>query len=143
MKRTLIACLTMMLANPTIAQMQQAGIATDTDAAFQALVDACDDVDALMLRARIRLQLPRTTKEAAATAQEMLRQGFQACADGDAAAGKSQLTKALKIAEEGTSEVFALDKNNATDKLTVDANETIVVDTTSEDTAKRPWWRFW
>ena len=55
-----VLCIALMTTVAT-AQEQQAGNAasTDTEGTFQALVDACDDVDALMLRARIRLQLPR------------------------------------------------------------------------------------
>ncbi|MEL7204482.1 MAG: hypothetical protein AAGL19_09950, partial [Pseudomonadota bacterium] len=53
------------LAVPAFSQEQQAGNAasTDTEATFQALIDKCDDTDALMLRARIRLQLPHTTDD--------------------------------------------------------------------------------
>ena len=133
MIRILLTFLTVLIAIPATAQQQQAGIATDTDAAFQALVDACDDVDALMLRARIRLQLPRTTEVAAATAQEMLQQGFQTCADGDPEAGKALLTEALEIAEAGTSEVFEASEVEAAEAQ----------DTAAEETPGRPWWKFW
>ena len=133
MIRILLTFLAVLIAIPATAQQQQAGIATDTDAAFQALVDACDDVDALMLRARIRLQLPRTTEVAAATAQEMLQQGFQTCADGDPEAGKALLTEALEIAEAGTSEVFEAGEVEAAEAQ----------DTAAEETPDRPWWKFW
>ena len=106
---------------------------------FQALVDACDDVDALMLRARIRLQLPRTTEVAAAAAEEMLREGFQTCADGDPEAGKARLTEALEIAEAGTSEVFAAGE----DEAAAETQETAVEETAAEETPDRPWWKFW
>ena len=138
MTRTLPFFVAMTLAAPALAQEQQAGTSVDTEAAFQALVDACDDVDALMLRARIRLQLPRTTEEAAATAQEMLRQGFQTCADGDPEAGKAQLTEALEIAEAGTSEVFAATEEDAEVEETAEAEEPA-----TEEEPDRPWWKFW
>ena len=139
MIQTLLAFLALLIAMPATAQQQQAGTATDTEAAFQALVDACDDVDALMLRARIRLQLPRTTAVAAATAQEMLQQGFQTCADGDPEAGKARLTEALEIAEAGTSEVFAAGE----DEAAAETQETAVEETAAEETPDRPWWKFW
>lgn len=143
MTRTLLVFLgpmvALVIAMPATAQQQQAGIATDTDATFQALVDACDDTDALMLRARIRLQLPRTTEEAAATAREMLQQGFQTCADGDPEAGKTQLTEALEIAEAGTAEVFATTEDTEFDEAA--AAET--AETPAEDAQDRPWWKFW
>ena len=133
MIQTLLAFLALLIAMPATAQQQQAGTATDTEAAFQALVDACDGVDALMLRARIRLQLPRTTEVAAAAAEEMLREGFQTCADGDPEAGKARLTEALEIAEAGTSEVFEAGEVEAAEAQ----------DTAAEETPGRPWWKFW
>ena len=139
MIRILLTFLAVLIAIPATGQQQQAGIATDTDAAFQALVDACDDVDALMLRARIRLQLPRTTEVAAAAAKEMLREGFQTCADGDPEAGKARLTEALEIAEAGTSEVFAAGE----DEAAAETQETAVEETAAEETPDRPWWKFW
>tara|TARA_E500000178_G_C16791319_1_gene648149 strand:- start:351 stop:770 length:420 start_codon:yes stop_codon:yes gene_type:complete len=139
MIQTLLAFLALLIAMPATAQQQQAGTATDTEAAFQALVDACDDVDALMLRARIRLQLPRTTEVAAAAAEEMLREGFQTCADGDPEAGKARLTEALEIAEAGTSEVFAAGE----DEAAAETQETAVEETAAEETPDRPWWKFW
>ena len=139
MIQTLLAFLALLIAMPATAQQQQAGTATDTEAAFQALVDACDDVDALMLRARIRLQLPRTTEVAAAAAKEMLREGFQTCADGDPEAGKARLTEALEIAEAGTSEVFAAGE----DEAAAETQETAVEETAAEETPGRPWWKFW
>ena len=139
MIQTLLAFLALLTATPATAQQQQAGTATDTEAAFQALVDACDDVDALMLRARIRLQLPRTTEVAAAAAEEMLREGFQTCADGDPEAGKARLTEALEIAEAGTSEVFAAGE----DEAAAETQETAVEETAAEETPDRPWWKFW
>ena len=139
MIQTLLAFLALLIAMPATAQQQQAGTATDTEAAFQALVDACDDVDALMLRARIRLQLPRTTEVAAAAAKEMLREGFQTCADGDPEAGKARLTEALEIAEAGTSEVFAAGE----DEAAAETQETAVEETAAEETPDRPWWKFW
>lgn len=138
MTRTLPFFIAMTLATPALAQEQQAGTSVDTDAAFQALVDACDDVDALMLRARIRLQLPRTTEEAAATAQEMLQQGFHTCADGDPDAAKAQLTEALKIAEAGTAEVFAATEEAAEAEAAAQAEEAAV-----EEVPDRPWWKLW
>ena len=134
------------LATPALAQEQQAGTATDTEAAFQALIDACDDVDALMLRARIRLQLPRTTEEAAAKAQEMLQQGFQTCADGDPDAGKAILTEALSLAEAGATENFGTDGSGAEDAEASDAAadvETASETDPAEEAEDKPWWRFW
>lgn len=143
MTRTLTLTLGMLLALPAFAQDQQAGTAAsaDTDALFQALIDKCDDTDALMLRSRIRLQLPRTTEEAAATAQKMLDEAFATCGEGDLDGAKAKLNEALKIAEAGATENFGTDASgNAADAAPAKA-DTTAADTPAE--AKKPWWKFW
>lgn len=138
MFRTFVTIAALAIPSAALAQEQQAGAATDTDAAFQALIDACDDVDALMLRSRIRLQLPRTTEEAAATSQEMLDQAFATCGEGDLEAAKVQLSEALQIAEAGTAEVFAVEEAAAAEDAAAAkaASE-------AEEAASDPWWKFW
>lgn len=145
MTRTLTFLAALALATPAVAQEQQAGTSVDTDAAFQALVDACDDVDALMLRARIRLQLPRTTEEAAAKAQELLEQGFTTCANGDAEEAKTILAGALELAEAGTTENFGTDGSVAEEAQSSEAAATEANDenTAVDEAETKPWWRFW
>ncbi|MEO0938775.1 MAG: hypothetical protein AAFY38_11530 [Pseudomonadota bacterium] len=140
MFRTSLIALALALPAAAHAQTQQAGTATDTDAAFQALIDACDDTDALMLRARIRLQLPRTTDAAAATAQGMMEEAFAACGEGDPEAAKAQLAEALKIAEDGATEVFA-----ATEAAEAEAEAAAAAADAAaeEEETTRPWWKFW
>ena len=120
------------------AQEQQAGNAasTDVDGTFQALIDSCDDTDALMLRARIRLQLPRTTEEAAATAQQMLNEAFATCGGGDLEAAKTQLTEALQIAEAGATEVFAAEE-------TTEETPAAAAEETAAEEESKPWWKIW
>lgn len=129
------------------AQQQQAGNAasTDTDGTFQTLIDACDDVDALMLRARIRLQLPRTTKEAADEAQSMLEQGFATCGGGDLEGAKSQLTEALAVAEAGVSEKFNIEETNQnTQKVALkEVDNASIEEIQKEESEAAPWWKFW
>ncbi|MEM8630415.1 MAG: hypothetical protein AAGF74_04200 [Pseudomonadota bacterium] len=153
---TRFAVLALMLAaSPALAQEQQAGndASTNTDETFQALIDKCDDTDALMLRARIRLQLPRTTDEAAATAQQMLDEAFATCGEGDLDGAKEKLTEALAVAEAGATENFGTDaatdetETAEADTTEVDAKtETVAADAdnTTEDAADdKPWWKFW
>ena len=141
MKRHLLIAAAIALPFAASAQEQQAGNAasTDTEATFQALIDKCDDVDALMLRARIRLQLPRTTEEAAATAQQMLDEAFATCGGGDLDAAKTQLTEALKIAEAGATEVFA------TEQAAEEAAESQAAaePAAAEEETTKPWWKIW
>ena len=143
MIRPILTALLVSLSVPALAQEQQAGNAasTDTEATFQSLIEACDDVDALMLRARIRLQLPRTTEEAAATAQQMLDQAFATCGGGDLEGAKAQLTEALQIAEAGANEVFAADEATAT--VTAPEPETAEAEAVASEDDNKPWWRFW
>lgn len=143
MIRLIVGAFCMSLALQVSAQQQQAGNAasSDTEGTFQALIDACDDVDALMLRARIRLQLPRTTEDAADKAEGMLEQAFATCGAGDLEGAKAQLTEALAIAEAGVSEKFQAEET------TVAAQEASVIQggDATEDAAEgsSPWWKFW
>lgn len=129
-------------------QAQQAGDAasTDTEGTFQSLVDACDDVDALMLRARIRLQIPRSTEEAASQAEQMLEQGFTTCSNGDIEGAKAQLTEALAIAEAGAEERFSAEQSASQPVIDTASQEAAQsTQTLSEETAEndKPWWKFW
>ena len=136
-------------AAPALAQEQQAGNAasTDTEGTFQALIEKCDDVDALMLRARIRLQLPRTTEEAAAQAQEMLDQGFATCGSGDLEGAKEMLTEALAVAEAGATDNFGTDASTAEEAASAEAAEAEAeaeaAPAAAAPEAKKPWWKLW
>lgn len=131
------------LAVPAFAQEQQAGneASTNTEATFQALIDKCDDTDALMLRARIRLQLPHTTEDAAATAQKMLDDGFATCGSGDLEGAKTILAEALDIAEAGATVTYG-----ATEDETTSADEDVpenVEQASEEKNGDKPWWKLW
>lgn len=137
-----VTCVTA-LGLPAFAQEQQAGNAAsrDTEATFQALIDKCDDVDALMLRARIRLQLPHTTDEASATAQKMLDEGFATCGGGDLEGAKATLYEALEIAEEGATITYGTadaDPSSVNETAAVAVEE--VSDKSQDD---KPWWKLW
>ncbi|MEL7279250.1 MAG: hypothetical protein AAFY35_03070 [Pseudomonadota bacterium] len=130
-------------AMPALAQEQQAGNAasTDTEATFQALIDKCDDVDALMLRARIRLQLPHTTEDAAATAQSLLDDGFATCGGGDLEGAREMLGEALQIAEAGANVTYGTADEAATAGAETASAE--AEDTPTKDADDRPWWKLW
>ena len=82
---------------------------TNTEETFQALIDKCDNIDALMLRAKIRLQLSRTTEVASEKAQQMLDDAFAICGEGNIDAAKNMLEEALKLAEQGATERLGAD----------------------------------
>lgn len=123
----------------SVAQVQEAGneASTNADQTFQALIDKCDNTDMLMLRARIRLQLGRTTEAAAATAQSMLDKGFAQCGEGEIEAGKAVLAEALSIAEAGATERLGADESVAT--------EAPAPAPAAEDGAQpaKAWWQIW
>lgn len=134
----LVAAVSMISAHSnSFAQEQEAGKLTDTEAVFQKLVEQCDNVDMLMLRARIRLELPRTTEEAAGVAREKLLQGFELCASGNMAEGKVVLEEGYEIAKIGVTEKFGQEGTGG-DETTV--SEPKPVETASN---KKPWWKFW
>ena len=109
MTRILAAFLALGLAAPAAAQQAGDAESANAEATFQALIEQCDDIDALMLRSRIRLQLPRTTAAAAAEAQALMDQGFAQCGGGDLDGAKATLTAALAVAEKGATEHFGTD----------------------------------
>ena len=148
MTRSFTVLLSLSMAMPVFAQEQQAGndASRNTAETFQALIEKCDDVDALMLRARIRLQLPHTTDEARETAQTMLDEGFAICGEGDIEAAKAKLTEALELAEAGATVNFGTEapepeREQADATATAQATEDTAADTPSA--SDKPWWKFW
>ncbi|MEM7775464.1 MAG: hypothetical protein AAF732_07620 [Pseudomonadota bacterium] len=95
-----------LLVSAALAQDQQAGneASTNADETFKKLVEKCDNTDALMLRARIRLQLGRTTDTARDAASKLMDQGLSQCGDGKIDEAKTTLAEALKVAEAGVTE---------------------------------------
>lgn len=93
------------------AQEQQAGneASTNAEATFQQLIEKCDDIEALTLRARIRLQIPRATPETAAEAQKLLDEGLAQCGAGELQTAKATLEQALAVGQEGVTANFGQD----------------------------------
>ena len=135
MKLHILTLTTVLVASPMFAQQQQAGNAasTDTEGTFQALMEKCDDIDVIMLRNRLRVQIPRITEEAAAQAQEMMDTGMATCGEGDLDGAKETLESALEIAAQGASDNFGTDASADTTPAVEDGNAE----------AAKPWWQFW
>ena len=139
-----IAIFALIIAIPmtnAFAQEQQAGndASTNADATFQKLVDQCDDMDMLMLRARLRLEISRATEAAAKTASDMLTEGFAQCAEGQIDAGKETLSKAYEIARAGVTEAYGQDATLKTSSMVEQGGS----DTDTESLGSKPWWKFW
>lgn len=134
------------LAGPVAAQEQEAGneASRNAEETFQQLIAQCDDTDALVLRARIRLLLGRTTPEAAEEAEALMNQGLSECGEGDMETAMATLNQALDVADAGTDEVFSTEAETAqAEPAAADAEPTGADPVESETGEERPWWKFW
>lgn len=97
-----------LVATVVSAQEQQAGndASTNADETFRQLMEQCDDIEALTLRARFRLQIERTTPEARQEAEPLFEQGLAECGEGDLEVARATLQQALDIAAAGAQEIF-------------------------------------
>ncbi|MEO1563511.1 MAG: hypothetical protein AAFR98_08755 [Pseudomonadota bacterium] len=141
MKLYILTTAALLAATQAFSQEQQAGndASANADETFQALMEKCDDIDTIMLRNRLRVQIPRITEEAAATAQEMMDQGMATCGEGDLDGAKATLNEALEIAAEGASENFGTDGSETPTETAATTEET----TEADAEAAKPWWQFW
>lgn len=143
---TLATAAPLSMASFAVAQDQQAGndASANADATFQKLIEQCDNTDALVLRARIRLQLERTTPEAKALAQEGLNKGLALCGQGDQEGAIATLNAALETASSGTTEVFGTDASvEAPAAVANQSNEASKPDAEDIEADEKPWWKFW
>ncbi|MDA0332191.1 MAG: hypothetical protein O3C30_03380 [Proteobacteria bacterium] len=141
MKTAIFALIIAIPMTDAFAQEQQAGndASTNANATFQKLVDQCDDMDMLMLRAQLRLEISRATEAAAKTASDMLTEGFAQCAEGQIDAGKETLSKAYEIARAGVTEAYGQDATLKTSSMVEQGGS----DTDAESLGSKPWWKFW
>ena len=118
---------------------QEAGTLINTEEIFQKLIDKCDDVNLLMLRARIRLELPRIDKSDADTVEKMLFEGFEMCAQKKPEEAKVKLTKAYEIAKKAASEKFGQTGTGGLETVKKDSEPL----NSSGDKKDKPWWKIW
>ena len=121
---------------------QEAGTLVNTEEIFQKLIDKCDDVNLLMLRARIRLELPRIDKSEADTVEKMLLEGFEMCAQKKPEEAQVKLTEAYDIAKKAASERFGQTGTGGLETVKKEV-ETIKDKDISNGTKDKPWWKFW
>ena len=90
---------------------QQAGNATSTAAeeTFQQLISQCDNIDVLLLRAKIRLEVGRQPPELAETTTEAMNNGLAVCGEGRVDDAKTLLTAALEDAKDATTTQYGTD----------------------------------
>jgi len=129
-----------LIAPDAFGQQMGAGKLTDTEAEFQKLAAQCDEVEVLMLRARIRLEVStlesRAETEAAANqAKESLANGMSTCGSGDIEGAKAILNAAYEAAQAENSRKFG--------QIGVGNDiETEQVENRTESDSK-PWWKIW
>ena len=121
---------------------QEAGTLVNTEEIFQKLIDKCDDVNLLMLRARIRLELPRIDKSDAEKVEKMLLEGFEMCAQKKPEEAQVKLTEAYEIAKKAASERFGQIGTGGLETVKKEV-ETIKDKDISNGTKDKPWWKFW
>ena len=126
----------------SLAPSQAAGNLVNTDEIFQKLVDKCDDVNLLMLRARIRLELPRIEKTEAETVQKMMIEGFEICSQKKPEEARVILTKAYEIAKKAASEKFGQTGTGGLETVKKDVENKKDKDT-SNGAKDKPWWKLW
>ena len=130
----------LLIAPDAFGQQMGAGKLTDTEAEFQKLAAQCDEVEVLMLRARIRLEVStlesRAETEAAANqAKESLANGMSTCGSGDIEGAKAILNAAYEAAQAENSKKFG--------QVGVGNDiETEQVENRTESDSK-PWWKIW
>lgn len=107
--RYFLSLFLVLIAVSASAQEQQAGNAASTNAeeTFQKLVDQCDDIDMLMLRARIRLEIGRADADAIEAMRKGMTEGFGLCAEGKVAEAKALMEATYANAKEANSIKFA------------------------------------
>ncbi len=129
------------IAGPAHAQEQQAGneASTNVEETFRQLIEKCDNTEALMLRARIRLQLGRTTDAARDEATKLMDEGLSKCGEGKMDEAMPTLQKSLDVAAAGVTEKFGTDATAETGNQD-NAAEAAKADAKQEN---KPWWKFW
>ena len=121
---------------------QEAGTLVNTEEIFQKLIDKCDDVNLLMLRARIRLELPRIDKSDAEKVEKMMLEGFEICSKNNPEEAKVKLTEAYDIAKQAASDRFGQTGTGGLETVKKEV-ETIKYKDPSNGTKDKPWWKFW
>ena len=124
------------------AASQGAGKLVNTEEIFQKLIDKCDDVNLLMLRARIRLELPRIDKSDAEKVEKMMLEGFEICSKNNPEEAKVKLTEAYDIAKQAASERFGQTGTGGLETVKKEVETTKDKDP-SNSTKDKPWWKFW
>ena len=114
MKHIFVAMAVFVVTNLSFATtnfQQGAGNAVNQNAeqTFNALIDACNDVSILGLRARARLEMNRSTEEGQKKIIELMDQGMATCGGGDIPKATELLNEAIAVGKASVTENFGTD----------------------------------
>ena len=105
-----------------------------TEEVFKSLMDKCDDMDIIMLRGRIRVEIQRSTPEAIEEANKLMIDGLTACSKGENFKAKTLMEKGYKVINAGVKDRFSI-KSKENKKSAILNNK--------ENNNEKPWWKFW
>jgi len=118
----------------------------NADDTFRALTEKCDDTDALVLRARIRVAMPRATEAVQTKADEQIEQGFVKCGEGDLDEAKKILEETYEMVNASVNERFGEDDSAEVDNGGDGDGSATNVEAdgdASDGEQTKPWWQFW
>ncbi|MEO0341920.1 MAG: hypothetical protein AAF198_00640 [Pseudomonadota bacterium] len=144
MKLKAITIAAVLATSTALAQEQQAGndASVNTEETFQALLEQCDVTDILVMRGKLRVQIPRITETAAAKASALMKQGLVQCGEGDEEGAIATMNQALEIAAQGATENFGTQGTVAATQATQEAAAE-AEEAAAPDLGAKPWWQFW
>jgi len=125
------------------AEKQEAGKLVNTEEIFKKLTEKCDETDVLVLRARIRLELPRIDKNTASEVEKMMMNGLELCSEKKIDEAKKLLTSAYKKAQDAASIKFGQKGTGAIKGVKMSDTTKALTKDGSIDNEKKPWWKFW
>jgi len=99
---------------------------------YEQLLSKCDNMDAIVLRGKIRVEIQRSTADAKEKANLLMKEGLEACARGDDFSAVNKLQEGYDIIKSGSLQKFG-SKNTESSQ---DANIKNVE-------SKNPWYKFW
>ncbi len=126
-----------------VAEKQEAGKLVNTEEIFKKLTEKCDETDVLVLRARIRLELPRIDKNTASEVEKMMMNGLELCSEKKIDEAKKLLTSAYKKAQDAASIKFGQQGTGAIKGVKMSDTTKALTKDGSIDNEKKPWWKFW
>ena len=100
---------TLVLANTNFEQQAGNSASANAEDTFQQLISQCDNIDVLLLRAKIRLEIGRQPPELAESTTNAMNEGLAVCGEGQVDQAVEMLTVALADAKDATTQQYGTD----------------------------------